>query len=373
MTSIPMPNRRHVRELDWLMLAVVALCCLGLATAVSVSGPTETTGSLGAMKSQGTKLLVGLVGFLFFTITPLATIRRLALPAFFVGAMLCYLPRLVGDPVNGAYRWLQVAGYSFQPVEFARFLMVIAIASVLARVGTGVSTFVRGFLPSMGCAFLLCGGLFLQPDHGNALIAFALAACMSLCAGVRFLHFAPFAAAGIIGFIALATRHDYVVGRLTDFLDVKPGTQVGQALVAIAAGGPFGAGIGQGWMKMGYVPEAQNDFVFAVVAEEFGYMGSLAVLALYTVIGVVGYRLVVQTRDPFHRFCIFGFTLMICMQAAMNLMVVSGCAPAKGIDLPFVSSGGTSILFCLSAIGIIGNAARSDAAAPAFNLQPGRL
>jgi cell division protein FtsW len=115
-------------------------------------------------------------------------------------------------------------------------------------------------------------------------------------------------------------------------------------------------------MKMGYVPEAHNDFVFAIIGEELGYVGSLAVLAAYTLFGYVCYRLVCKVRDPFLRYVVCGYALMICMQAAANLLVVSGWAPAKGIDLPFVSTGGTSLMFCLGAVGLIGNAARTDRA-----------
>ena len=119
---------------------------------------------------------------------------------------------------------------------------------------------------------------------------------------------------------------------------------------------------------MGFVAEAQNDFVFAVIAEELGFLGSILVLFLYTVIGVVGYRLSCTIRDPFLRYLAFGFALLLCMQAAINLLVVTGWAPAKGIDLPFVSSGGTSLVFCLAAVGMIGSAARADR-----NLTTGRV
>ena len=114
-------------------------------------------------------------------------------------------------------------------------------------------------------------------------------------------------------------------------------------------------------MKMGFVPEANNDFVFAIVGEELGLVGSIMVLALYGTIGYTGFRLVMDTRDRFCRYLIFGLTLAICMQAAINLLVVTGMAPAKGIDLPFMSSGGTNLVLCLAAVGLIGNAARVDA------------
>ncbi|MBK8099701.1 MAG: cell division protein FtsW [Planctomycetes bacterium] len=353
-------NRSHLRELDWLMLATVGLCCLGLVMAVSVQGADPDVGPIQAMKQQGGKLFAALAAFLVAALTPMQLVRRVALPAFLVATVLAWAAP--GDPgaVEGAYRWIQIGACQFQPVELARFFLISSVAWMLARAGDNIRTFWRGFAPPMVCAGVVAGGLLQQPDHGSALIVLSLAAILSVVAGVRMLHFLPFGVAGLIGFGALAIQHGYVVDRLTGFLQVKPASQVGQSLVAIAAGGPFGRGLGQGWMKMGFVPEAQNDFVFAIVAEELGYVGSLLVLALFTVIGVVGYRLVCRIRDPFLRFLVCGYSLMLCMQAAVNLLVVSGWAPAKGIDLPFVSTGGTSLVFGLAAVGLIGNAARQD-------------
>jgi cell division protein FtsW len=143
-------------------------------------------------------------------------------------------------------------------------------------------------------------------------------------------------------------------------LQIEPGGQVWQSLIAISSGGLLGVGLGNGWMKMGFVPESGNDFVFAIIGEELGFAGSLLVLGLYAAIGVVGVRLVMQMQDPFCRMVVFGLSFALCAQAAINLLVVTGLAPAKGIDLPFLSSGGTSLVFSLGAIGLIGNAARSD-------------
>jgi cell division protein FtsW len=352
--------RRHVRELDWMMLAVVGLCCLGLVMAVSVIGPSAHRGPLRAMQRQGTELLAGLVAFLCAALTPMHVVRRLALPGFAATALLCWSTRLIARPWNGAWRWIQLGSFQFQPVEAARFALVVLTAKLLADAGRDVATFRRGFLPTMGAAAFLAGGLVLQPDHGSALLALALCACLALVAGVRLRHFLPWCAVGLCGFAALALRHDYVTNRLLGFLAVRPDSQVGQSLVSIASGGVFGRGLGEGWMKMGFVAEADSDFVFSVIAEELGFCGSLLVLALYTILGVAGYRLVMRIRDPFLRFVVCGFSLALCLQAAVNLLVVSGWAPAKGIDLPFVSTGGTSLFFSLASVGLIGNAARTD-------------
>lgn len=367
MSAVPFDAERRVandraglRELDWLMLATLALCCLGLVMAVSVQGADPQIGPILAMKQQGAKLLAALVAFLLAALVPMRVVRRLAMPAFAVATVCCLLPLVVGRSVNGAHRWLVFGSFNFQPVEPARFFMILALAWLMARSGHRVKTFTRGFLPAMACAGLLAGALLLQPDHGNAAIVLGLACVLALVAGVRFLHFAPFAAAGIAAFCWFAWRHDYVRQRLADLITPRPDSQVGLGLIALASGGLTGRGLGQGWMKMDFVPEAHNDFVFAIVGEEFGYLGSLFVLAAFTTIGVVGYRLACRIHSPFLRYLVIGYSGMICVQAAANLLVVSGWAPAKGIDLPFVSTGGTSLMFCLAAVGLIGNAARAD-------------
>ena len=326
MTAVPR-NRREptesVRELDWLMLVVMALCCLGLVMAVSVLGSQSDAGPLAVMKKQGVKLLFGLVAFVVCAMTPVRLLRRAAMPLFFAAVFACLLPHVLGGDTKGASRWIKLGGQQFQPVEPARFFLVLAVSWLLARAGAGLSSFRRGFLPAMGCTMLLA------------------------CAGLALLTF-------------FATQHDYVRGRIHDMFETRPDSQVGLGLIAVGSGGVFGRGLGQGWMKMNYVPEAHNDFVFAIIAEEFGYLGSLFVLGSYTTFGYLCYRLVAQVRDPFLRYVVCGYALMICMQAAVNLLVVSGWAPAKGIDLPFVSTGGTSLVFCLAAVGLIGNAVRSD-------------
>jgi cell division protein FtsW len=350
----------HLKELDWLMLVTVALCCLGLVMAVSVRGSQIDVSPFEVMKQQGVKLLAGLVAFLLAALTPMSLVRRAAMPAFLLATAACFLVPLLGEPVKGAYRWIRIGTMQFQPVEPARFFLVLAISWILARAGHGLRSFRRGFLPAMGCAVLLVAALLSQPDHGNALLVLGLASCIALVAGVRVLHFLPFAVLGLGGFALAAVQHDYVRGRLTDFLDTRPDSQVGLGLIAVGSGGLLGRGLGQGWMKMNYVPEAHNDFVFAIVAEELGFVGSLFVLAAFTTFGFVCYRLVCKVKDPFLRYVVCGYALMVCMQAAANLLVVSGWAPAKGIDLPFVSTGGTSLMFCLAAVGLIGNAARTD-------------
>ncbi|MCR9248030.1 MAG: putative lipid II flippase FtsW [bacterium] len=358
-------ERVHLPELDWLMLVTVALACLGLVMAVSVLGSDVNVGPFVAIKQQSFKLMFGLAAFLCMAVVPMRLLHRVALPMFLVTTALCLVPHLMHD-VKGAHRWIYLGSHQFQPVEPARFFMILSVALLLARAGQGVATFGRGFRPAMGCAALLAGVLMSQPDNGNALIVLAIASVLALIAGVRMLHFLPFAVVGLVGFWFFAMQHGYVRDRVAGFLAPTPDSQVGLGLIAVGSGGVTGQGLGQGWMKMGFVPEAHNDFVFAIIGEEFGFLGSAFVLVAFAAFGWIGWRLATKVRDPFLRYVVCGYSLMICMQAAANLLVVSGWAPAKGIDLPFVSTGGTSLMFCFAAVGLIGNAARADRAGTSF-------
>jgi cell division protein FtsW len=351
-----------VRELDWLMLVVMALSCLGLVMAVSVLGAQSSEGPLAIVKRQGFKLLFGIIAFVVCAVTPMRLLRRWAMPLFCASVFACLLPHFLGGDTKGASRWIRLGSMQLQPVEFARFFMILGISWLLARAGTGVSSFRKGFLPAMGCALALAGALATQPDNGNALLVLALAGCLAIVAGVRFLYFAPLLGVGLGVFSLFASQHEYVQRRMAQLWDTSPDSQVGLGLIAVGSGGVFGRGLGQGWMKMNYVPEAHNDFVFAIIAEELGFVGCLLVLGAYTAFGYLCYRLVIQVRDPFLRYAVCGYALMICLQASVNLLVVSGLAPAKGIDLPFVSTGGTSLMCCLAAVGLIGNAVRTDRA-----------
>ncbi len=353
----------RVREVDWLMVAVVVLCCLGLVTAVSVGGPRADIGPLLAMKSHGWKLLIGLVAFLLAATAPLSLFRRSAVSLLAVAIMLCLACLLFAAPDGrGARRWIHLGAMTFQPVELARFALILYSAAWIAFVGDGTRQFKTGLVALMGPAALLAACLLMQPDVGNAVFTLTLAGVMAIVGGVRLGYFAIAAVPMLLGLVVLVMNRGYVHERLVGFLEIEQGGQVWQSLVAISSGGLVGRGLGEGWMKMGFVPEANNDFVFAVIGEELGLFGSVLVLGMYAIIAVAGLRLVLRMECPFRRMLVFGFTFAICMQAAINLLVVTGMAPAKGIDLPFLSSGGTNLVFTLGAIGIIGNAARTDGA-----------
>ena len=348
-------------SLDWMMLAVLLLCCLGLIMAVSISGSDLSVGALSAVKSQGYKLAVGLVFFVLVAMVPIELFWFAARPAYWVVTGLVYFAAWFGTSANGAQRWIDLGPMTIQPVDLARFCTVIYTARIITEVGDDIVSFRRGILRIMLPSLVLAAGLLAQPDNGNAVFTLALGSCMAIVAGVplRYFSVAALPAVAVLGWVVV--QKSYAVDRLTGFLDPERGGQVWQSLVAIASGGITGQGLGSGWMKMGFVPEAHNDFIFAVVAEELGTVGSVIVIALFVAIGIAGLRLVLACQERFLRSLVFGFTIAICMQACINLLVVTGMAPAKGIDLPFLSSGGTSLVVYLAAVGLIGNAVRADA------------
>lgn len=361
MTSLPItPEPSRLRELDWLMFAVAGLCCVGLVMAVSIQAAGPEGDVLLALKAQGSKVALGVIVFAVCATVPMRWLRRQSVPLFLVGAALVWAATLFGPERNYAHRWLSFAGHSVQPIDFARVLMVVLTAALIAGAGDEIRRFGRGLCVVMAPALILAAALFLQPDNGNALLCVAIAGCMAVTAGVA-LRWIAF---GLVLAVPLGTlvigRHGYVLERVSRWWNEDPPYQVAQGLIAMRSGGVAGSGIGQGWRKMGFVPEPHNDFVFTIIGEELGFLGSFVVLASFTLLGVVSFRLARRLSDPFHRYVVFGCGFALCAQAVINMLVATGLAPAKGIDLPFVSAGGTNLVTSLGVVGLIGNAARSD-------------
>lgn len=350
----------RIPELDWLMIAVLGLCGLGLVTAVSIDG-VRPEGTLHVLEAQGAKLLVGICAFLAGALLPLRWLRPHLGKLFAVAVLLVLVAALVGHGAKGASRWIRFGSFGFQPVEPARFLLVLLAASLLARAGPeGLRRLRQGIVPVLGAAAVLAGALLLQPDLGNALFVIALVSLTAIVAGVPMRHFLLFGVPALLLLVAVMASRGYVQSRFAGFLDPKPGDQVWQSMIAISSGGLTGTGIGNGWMKMGFLPEARNDFVFGILGEELGLVGLLLVLWAYFLIAWSGLRLVLRIVDPYLRYIALGFTFMLFLQMLINVCVATGLAPAKGIDLPFLSSGGTNLMISLAAVGVIGNAARAD-------------
>ncbi len=268
----------------------------------------------------------------------------------------------IGFEHGGARRWLNVGSadwrISFQPAEALKFAFIIYFAAWAAGAKEKIKTFSMGLLPLV-VLLGLCGALLLkQPDTDTYVIIVATGIGMFVAAGGRFRHVALIVLAGIVGLTFLALARPYVMQRITTFLNptsdsLGSGYQIQQSLIAVGSGELFGTGFGQSVQKFTYLPEPVGDSIFAVAAEEFGFVGSVLLIAIFTLFAIRGLKIAGNVPDIFGRLTAVGIVIMIISQAFVNIGAMLGVVPLSGITLPFVSHGGTSLFLSLFEIGVI--------------------
>jgi cell division protein FtsW len=267
----------------------------------------------------------------------------------------------VGTEVNEARRWLHVplgpVSVSFQPSELAKWTMVLFLAGVCAELGDGVKRFWTRFLPLCALIGLVCG-LIITQDLGTTMFIGLISFLMLIVAGARWWHVLMPLPFGVAGFLAVLYRSPYRLDRLLAFLyperySDSVAYQATQSLIAIGSGGVFGKGLGQGTCKYGHLPEDTTDFIFSIVGEELGLLGAISLILLFILFVCLGMLVVLRCRDRFGRLLAAGIVLTIGIQAALNIGVVTVVLPTKGIPLPFVSAGGTSMLLSSAAVGAL--------------------
>ncbi len=262
--------------------------------------------------------------------------------------------------IGGASRWFRVSSVSFQPAELAKLALVVYLARTLARKEGQMKSFVRGFLPPMIVLGVYFALVLKQPDFGTGVIFAALVFVLLFVAGARLLFLGTTLVAALPLLYYVATRASYRKGRLTAFLNPwsdpgNAGFQIIQSFFAFGAGKLFGVGLGEGKQKLFYLPEIHTDFILSVVGEELGLLGVAAVIALFILLIVRGFRTCLRAPDLFGTYLGLGITVLISLQTLLNMGVVMGLLPTKGSTLPFVSYGGTSLMINLMAVGILLN------------------
>ena len=263
-------------------------------------------------------------------------------------------------PVNDVHRWLKIGALSFQPAELAKLTIVLFLAYHLERRGDRINDFLSSLFP----ALLLLGWfaflIFIQPDLGSAATLVLIGCVMLFIAGVRLRYFAALALPGAVllyhAVTAAAYRRDRIEAFLNPYADPRgSGYQVIQSLIAVGTGGLSGLGLMEGRQKLFYLPYPYSDFIFAVIGEELGLLGAGAVLIGFVLLLWRGVRTAWKAPDPFGTYLAAGLTLAVEMQALINMSVVLGLLPAKGIPLPLISAGGTSLVLTLLALGLVMN------------------
>ena len=357
-------DRPASRPMDRTVLVVTYLLTLiGLIIMFSASGVMAETRYGDAtffLKRQSLWLLLGLMVLhwvaqrdyvMWKTLAPYALVLTFAL------LVLVLIPFL-GTQVNGARRWLRVTGFSIQPGEIAKLSIVLYLASFLVRKEQDLATFSRGLLAPMAVVGLFAGLLLLEPDMGTAVVLTLLLFGLLFLGGARIPHLLVMAVLLLAVAYTLIMQSDYRRRRLLNFLDpwqdpTDAGFQLTQSFVALGNGGLFGVGLGEGRQKLFFLPEAHADFVLALVGEELGFLGTGLLIGLFAVLIVKGFKIAGRAPDAFGRHLACGVTLLVGIQVLINMCVVSGLLPTKGLTLPFVSYGGSSLIVSLAAIGIL--------------------
>jgi cell division protein FtsW len=270
-----------------------------------------------------------------------------------------------GSRFNGATRWYRFLGIGLQPSELAKLAVIVHAAACLSRPGSDVRDFRRGYLPFVVPIGVLCGLVLLEPDFGTSLFIGAIGMTVLIVGGLRLSHLLLTGAALLPGAVLMVTKFEYVRHRLAFFSGEGVGYQVKQGFIALGSGGLFGQGLGASTGKLFFLPEVAGDFIFPVIGEETGFIGVLLAFSLFMAFGWFGLRIARAAAggDPFSFYVAVGITAWISLQALVNLAVVSGMAPTKGIALPFISYGGSSLVVVLAGSGILHGVARQAVAA----------
>ncbi len=348
----------------WLFFAAVALSALGLVMVYSAGAwlGHELTGDWEYfLHRQAAFLVAGVALMLLLSRIDYRMLRRFA-PHLMIGAIgLLLVVLVVGQEINGARRWIRFGGVGLQPSELAKLALAVFLAATLARQGERVRTFKRGFLPVVAIASLTMLLVLLEKDLGTTILLGALTLIMLFSAGTRL----SYVAAAVMLAAPLVWQQivgvDYRRGRLEEFMS-GDGYQVHQALIAIGSGGPWGRGLGHGRQKLGFLPENHTDFILATVGEELGFVGIALVLGLVALLVWRGLVIARQANDRFGTYLATGLSALFGLQALVNMAVVLELIPAKGITLPFLSYGGSSLLASLASVGVLLSISRRPAA-----------
>ncbi len=380
MATEQLPASRPRRLLDrpltsyYLVLgAGLLLIALGLMMVFSASfyWAQKYTGSIWTIFArQAQWAAAGFVGMAVAAHLPPRVYRGLAYPALLVCLGLLALVPIIGEEIKGNQNWLNLGAFRVQPAEFAKLALIVWGADLLARKHKLLNQWKHLLVPLVPVAALLMLPVLLGNDAGTAVILIAILLGLLWITGAPMSLFAGLAACVAAGVWYLITSSDHRRERIQALLDpwADPkdvGYQPIHGLFALGSGGLFGQGIGAGAQKWGYLPEAHTDFIFAVIGEELGLVGTLAVLALFATLGYAGLRIAGRTGDPFVRLAAGGITTWLMAQTVANIGGVIGVLPVAGLPLPFVSYGGSALLTCMFALGMLLSFAKHEPGAQA--------
>jgi cell division protein FtsW len=348
-----------------LLLMVVALTSFGIVmvySASSVMAAKNFHDGAFFLKRQGIFALIGFTAAAVAMRTDYHFWRKWAVPLLLTSLVLLVLVLIpgIGGKAKGASRWIRLPGFNLQPSEFTKMALIFYLAYSIDKKQDRIRSLSAGFLPYMVVLIILLGLLLKQPDMGAALTMAAVTILMLFAAGTRLVFILG---SGMVAFpfvVYLIYHSAYRLKRIKAFMnpELDPtgiGWQIIQSKYAFGAGGFFGQGLGEGKQKLFYLPEAHTDFILSVVGEELGFIGVLVIIGMFFVLIQRSMRIAMAAQDTFGRFIALGIAILFAIEAVVNMGVVTGLLPTKGLALPFLSYGGSSLVISLFAVGVLLN------------------
>jgi len=312
-------------------------------------------------KKQALTIGIGLVAMYLCSLVNPSFWKKAAFPLMGLGIVLLILVFIpgIGVEMGGANRWIRLPfGFFLQPSELIKYALIIFFARSLAKKGEGIKDFAVGLLPHALIMGVVVFFVLMQPDFGTAMIVTSVGLMMLFVAGVRLQHLLGSVILSLPFLCLIAVNAPYRLSRIKAFFDpwadpLNAGYHIITSLVAFGCGGIWGVGLGKGLSKLFYLPQPHTDFIFAVVGEELGLVGVALLIILFYLLVCRGLVVAIRSGDKFHRYLAFGITTLIGLQAMVNMAVAMGLLPTKGLPLPLVSLGGTSLVMNLAGLGIL--------------------
>jgi cell division protein FtsW len=351
-----------------IMLCSLLLLCIGIIMVFSSSSVWsyfKHKDSFYYLKRQLAWAFLGFLAMVFFMNYDYWNIKKYEKNIVFIMFFLLVIVLIPGVGVvrNNARRWIGVGTLTIQPSELAKLGMAIYLASGLERKQDDLDNFFKGTLPFLIVTGLVCGLIVKEPHLSAAVLIGLTTIIMLFAAGANIKHLASLGILGFLAVLVLTFSESYRAKRFLSFLDPwsdiqGDGYQIIQSLYALGSGGLIGVGLGQSRQKFFYLPEPQNDFIFAIIGEELGFIGASTIILLFAFFIWRGYKIALDTPDLFGKFLATGLTTLIALQFLINIAVVTASMPVTGMPLPFISYGGSSLVITMSEVGILLNISR---------------
>lgn len=365
------------KNIDWYtLIPVLLLLCIGVIMVLSASSYTTASSVLKQMTNnmdpdvdpyryfnrQLISIGIGLAAMYVSANFNYHKLKQFIKPAAYVSIGLLLI--VFAFPArNGAHSWIILGGQQFQPSELVKLCLILVLAQILTSKKEKISSFQDGLLPPLIAIALVCGLVVMEPDLGGAMVIAFTSFAMLFAAGAKARHLFVLGGSGIglavLAIIAAPYRFARWMAFIDPFKDPQGiGYQIIQSLYAIGSGRLLGVGLGRSMQKFGHIPEQHTDFIFSIISEELGFIGAALIIILFLLFAARGYMIALNSRDCFASLLATGITTMILVEAAINIAVVTSSMPVTGITLPFISFGGSSLIFKLTSVGVLLNISR---------------